>query len=117
MIDKNKQYHTRQGQEVRIYAVDGDEDMPIHGAILTKHGWKVNSWASDGKWCPNMSDGVDLIELKPRIKREVWVNVYRGRETDWVTMHDERDEADNDRGGPCIACVKLTIDCEEGEGL
>lgn len=116
MIDKNKQYRTRQGQEVRIYATDGDEDMPVHGAILTKHGWKVNSWARDGKWCPNMSDGVDLIEVKPRIKREVWVNVYPDPRDDVV--HVNKAKADicgtlNRR----IACVRLTIDCAEGEGL
>ena len=114
MIDKNKQYRTRQGQEVRIYAVDGDEEMPIHGAILTKHGWKVNSWARDGKWCPNMSDGVDLIEGKPRIKSEVWVNVYPGGIVNVrYTRADANDDATSDR----IACVKLTIDVEEGEGL
>ena len=116
MIDKNKQYRTRQGQEVRIYAVDGDEEMPIHGAILTKHGWKVNSWARDGKWCPNMSDGVDLIEVKPRIKREVWVNVYPAF-LDSDMVHSTKRMADQEAAPDRIACVKLTIDCEEGEGL
>lgn len=115
MIDKNKQYRTRQGEEVRIYAVDGDDEMPIHGAVLTKHGWKVNSWARDGRWCPNMTDAVDLIEVKPRIKREVWVNVYP---EDIETLFYRTKEA-ADRGAVLkrIACVKLTIDCEEGEGL
>jgi len=71
MIELGKQYRTRDGHEVRIYALDGDEEMPVHGAVLTKHGWKVNSWARDGRWCPNMTDGVDLIEVKPRIQREL----------------------------------------------
>ena len=114
MIDPSKTYRTRQGQEVRIYAVDGDEEMPIHGAILTKHGWKVNSWARDGKWCPNMSDGVDLIEVKPRIKREVWVNVYPFRNG---VPSENKAYVDAHRGEDCIACVKLVIDCEEGHGL
>lgn len=113
MIDKNKQYRTRDGCEVRIYAVDGDEDMPIHGAILTKHGWKVNSWARDGKWFPNMSGGVDLIEVKPRIQREVWVNVYPQSQTIWISEEAANVCCTDKR----IACVKLTIDCEEGEGL
>jgi len=115
MIDPKKQYRTRSGEEVRIYAVDGDEEMPIHGAILTKHGWKVNSWARDGKWCPNMTDGVDLIEVKPRIKREVWVNVYPSQVTD--VIHRDKATADAVAQQKRIACVKLTIDCEEGEGL
>lgn len=119
MIDKSKQYRTRDGREVRIYATDGDTDCPIHGAILTRHGWKGTSWTSDGLWCLGAMDGSDLIEVKPRIKREVWVNVYRGRELDWLTIHDERQEADDypDCHKSRIACVCLTIDCEEGEGL
>jgi len=115
MIDPKKQYRTRSGDDVRIYAVDGDEEMPIHGAIFTKHGWKVNSWARDGKWCPNMTDGVDLIEVKPRIKREVWVNVYPSQVTD--VIHRDKATADAVAQQKRIACVKLTIDCEEGEGL
>ena len=116
MIDPKKQYRTRSGDDVRIYAVDGDEEMPIHGAIFTKHGWKVNSWARDGKWCPNMTDGVDLIEVKPRIKREVWVNVYTC-EMYCTVAFNSKAEADGGARGGRIACVKLTIDCEEGEGL
>ena len=114
VIDKNKQYRTRDGCEVRIYAVDGDDEMPIHGAVLTKHGWKVNSWARDGRWCPNMTDAVDLIEVRPRIKREVWVNVYPHR---MGVPSQTKAYADAHRGEDAIACVKLTIDCEEGEGL
>lgn len=34
MIDKNKQYRTRDGREVRIYATDGDPIVPIHKAAL-----------------------------------------------------------------------------------
>jgi hypothetical protein len=116
MIDPKKQYRTRDGEEVRIYAVDGDEEMPIHGAILTEHGWKVNSWGRDGKWCPNSTYGVDLIEVKPRIKREVWVNVYPA----WLqsdVMYQSKKAADDGAAPDRIACVKLVIDCEEGEGL
>lgn len=117
MIDKNKQYRTRQGEEVRIYAVDGDDEMPIHGAVLTKHGWKVNSWARDGRWCPNMTDAVDLIEVKPRIKREVWVNVYPEESGMNTHAHDCKKAANDCAGAGRIACVRLTIDVEEGEGL
>lgn len=115
MIDPKKQYRTRDGEEVRIYAVDGDGANPIHGAILTKHGWKVNSWGRDGKWCPNSTYGVDLIEVKPRIKREVWVNVYR-----WGISgcYETKESADNGEAeGARIACVKAVLDFEEGEGL
>lgn len=118
MIDPKKTYKTRDGREVRIYAVDGDEEMPVHGAILTKHGWKVNSWARDGKWCPNMTDAVDLIEVKPSIKREVWVNVFKHEDgAEFFECHECKASANLNSGTARIACVKVVIDVEEGEGL
>lgn len=115
MIELGKKYQTRDGHEVRIYALDGDEEMPVHGAVLTKHGWKVNSWARDGRWCPNMTDGVDLIEVKPRIQREVWVNVYP--DVAECLYYTTKQRADEGAVPNRIACVKLVIDVEEGEGL
>ena len=116
MIDKSKTYRTRDGREVRIYATDGRGDWPVHGAIKNEDGWCHTSWLSNGKWqVTDMS--VDLIEVKPRIKREVWVNVYP-EESGMNTHAHECKKAANDCAGPDrIACVKLTIDCEEGEGL
>lgn len=117
MIDKSKTYRTRDGREVRIYATDGDTDGPIHGAILTRHGWKVTSWTSDGLWCLGAMDGSDLIEVKPRIKREVWVNVYPNDSVILDIAHKNKAEADFAATSGRIACVRLTIDVEEGEGL
>ena len=113
MIDPKKQYRTRDGREVRIYAVDGDDEMPIHGAVLTSHGWKVNSWQRSGKWLDGGNDGADLIEVKPRIKRKVWVNVYPG----WEHAYSTKRDAEIGSGQNCIACVEIDIDVEEGHGL
>ena len=136
MIDITKKYRTRDGREVRIYAVDGKGHSPIHGAVRDDEGWASRLWCADGGAWVGSQSIFDLIEVKPRIQLDIWVNVYRGREADWVTVHDERDEADDEgremdwvtvhderdeaddeRRGQRIACVKLTIDCEEGEGL
>lgn len=114
MIDKSKQYRTRDGREVRIYATDGDDNMPIHGAILNKHGWRVTSWTPDGLSEGFGVEGSDLIEVKPRIQRELWVNVYPNR---MGVPHGNKGYVDAHRGKDAIACVRLTIDCEEGEGL
>lgn len=116
MIDKTKTYRTRDGREVRIYATDGNGERPIHGAVLSEMGWTCFTWMGDGKYT---GDGFgthsrDLIEVKPRIKREVWVNVYP---TDF-TIHRDKQAADYMCGNSSrIACVRLTIDVEEGEGL
>ena len=115
MIDPKKQYRTRDGREVRIYAVDGDDEFPVHGAFRTKYGWKVEAWSASGRWQNDCDDACDLIEVRPRIKRDIWANVYPGGLVREV-RHTEPD-ADEDAGEDRIACVKLVIDCEEGEGL
>lgn len=121
MIDPKKQYKTRDGREVRIYAVDGGGRLPVHGAA-SRDGktWVQESWSIGGEWAPDdlAATPMDLIEVRPRIQRKVWVNVYRGRETIGMTIHDERDEADDyvDHE-PRIACVEIDIDVEEGHGL
>jgi hypothetical protein len=115
MIDKNKQYRTRDGREVRIYAVDGLNGCRVHGAIRhPEYGWEHRAWFADGRMYSYPSDS-DLIEVRPRIKREVWVNVY----PDGVSMPFLTKEAANNYTPMAgrIACVKLVIDCEEGEGL
>lgn len=113
MIDKSKTYRTRDGHEVRIYATDGCPDLPVHGAVKLEDGWEVCGWRSDGRLGGYTITDSDLIEVKPRIKREVWVNVYRNG----VEAYSTRHSADYNTEPPRIACVKLTIDCEEGEGL
>ena len=112
MIDKNKQYRTRDGREVRIYATDGNGHKPIHGAIREGESWVAYTWLYDGVAALDCNS---LIEVKPRIKREVWVNVYPNGVDDelWFT----KALADQQALPRRIACVKLTIDCEEGEGL
>lgn len=113
MIDKNKKYRTRDGREVRIYATDGENEWPVHGAVWNEDGWHPVAWMRDGRWS-HQNTLTDLIEVKPRIKREVWVNVYPHR---MGVPHGNKAYVDMHRGKDAIACVKLTIDCEEGEGL
>ena len=114
MIDINKQYRTRDGREVRIYATDGGllKSM-VHGAIFTKGcGWLSNTWSAKGSSRP-LTEEFDLIEVRPRHKRTVWVNVYDDSKP---ALHLSRELADQyccDR----IACIKVELDFEEGEGL
>ena len=116
MIDKSKTYRTRDGREVRIYATDGVGSHPVHGAIKNPDGWRQATWMHDGYWA-SVDMGSDLIEVKPRIKREVWVNVYPNESAISDMVHMSRKEADFAASSGRIACVRLTIDCEEGEGL
>lgn len=117
MINKNKQYKTRDGREVRIYAVDGRLPDNIHGAAKCIGGWEGYLWnGNTGRWLDHKESIHDLIEAKPRIKRKVWVNVY-AQEAWSDVVHQSKEQADSAAAPNRIACVKLTIDCEEGEGL
>ena len=122
MISKDKTYRTRDGREVRIYATDGFGIWAVHGAILTEDGWWSMCWAEDGKFiCGGVYDGSpssssDLIEVKPRIKRTFWFNIVS--ETQGATIGClSKEHADRLQAPNRIACVKVEIDCEEGEGL
>jgi len=122
MISKDKTYRTRDGREVRIYATDGNGIWAVHGAILTEDGWWSMCWAEDGKFiCGGVYDGSpssasDLIEVKPRIKRSFWFNIVP--ETQGATIGClSKEHADRLQSPNRIACVKVEIDCEEGEGL
>jgi hypothetical protein len=117
MIDIKKTYKTRDGREVRIYATDGGGDRPVHGAVINHGEWFLRHWSAKGTMFPDhehCSD--DLIEMKPRIQREVWVNVHKDR----CTVRKTKETADLlavTGPHPRLACVKIVIDVDEGEGL
>ena len=113
MIDINKQYRTRDGREVRIYATDGRDFYPVHGAIHQGDGWQHNCWTKDGKHSLNKTtcyEGSDLIEVRPRHKRTVWLHVWKNG-TVCATEQSYYVPAGR------IACIKVELDFEEGQGL
>jgi len=112
MIDKNKVYKTRDGREVRIYATDGANGK-IHGGMLDKEGWEHRTWTGAGRIMLCEEHPYDLIEVRPRHKRTVWVNVYGDSKP---ALHLSRELADQYRCDR-IACIKVELDFEEGEGL
>ena len=115
MIDINKKYRTRACAEVRIYALDGDEPRPVHGAFKSPTGWVVSCWRQDGTQL-DFGGHYDLIELKPRIKRTMWVNVYPKPDHTGAN-HLSKKDADQNAMSDRLACVKVEIDVEEGHGL
>jgi hypothetical protein len=111
MIDISKKYRTRDGREVRIYAIDIGQSSPIHGAFLDEKEWRIWTWWGTGRYSDIFSNDLDLIEVKPRIKRTVWLALYPNGGVRIVS-----DDCTAVEKG-CLACVKVEIDCEEGEGL
>lgn len=114
MIDINKKYRTRDGQEARIYATDGEHGELVHGAVNhSQHGWQSMIWFANGNYLEDEESDFDLIEVRSRHKRTVWLNVY-DRHT---FLYDNRKDADSMRDDDRIACIKVDLDFEEGEGL
>lgn len=112
-IDKSKQYRTRDGKEVRIYATDGNGDYPVHGAILVNGRWRLYMWTADGLDVLHATTPSDLIEVRRRIRVDVWLNVY---EYGVSGFHDSRELADAFSGVSRLACIHIVQDVEEGEG-
>jgi len=117
MIDKNRTYRTRDGREVRIYATDGAMPRPVHGAVKSTYDstWHSFQWHEDGRLVHNILavDLSDLIEVRPRHKRTVWLNVSDGH--CWV--YSSRKKADESPSMLRIACVRVDLDFCEGDGL
>jgi len=112
-ISKDKQYTTRDGREVRIYATDGGGEYPVHGAIKRSEGWISASWGSSGyvvSPCREMPD--DLIEVKPRMKFERWALVERdGSYSLWLDKPSTASSVD------AFGLTRISFEVEEGEGL
>ena len=118
MIDINKTYRTRDGREVRIYATDGAADGihgAIHGAIKNERGWICTIWNKNGSWMNTGECDIDLIEVRPRHKRTVWLNVYLNGALPEAC--GSKEHADRNAGCNRTACIKIELDFEEGEGL
>ena len=114
MIDINKKYRTRDGREVRIYATDGGlEHCMTHGAAKNKSGyWEAASWytAHGGYYDCGVDHHYDLIEVRPRHKRTVWLHVWNGGT---VCATEESYYVPAGR----IACIRVDLDFAEGDGL
>ena len=121
MIDIDKKYRTRCGREVRIYATDGGdlfEDRTIHGAVKSRNRWVFAVWnAMTGRCFASLKGEteMDLIEVRPRHQRTVWVNIYGSGIVPEACSAKER--ADFYAGCNRIACIKVELDFQEGEGL
>ena len=92
---------------IKIYPVVGI----VNGINMPKQ------WTAIGKFYMGMDSNYDLENIPPETKRiqiERWVNVYDEDELYWWPSKKTADKCAKKRR---VACVKIVIDCVEGEGL
>ena len=113
-ISLDKKYRTRDGREVKLYATDGGDNYPVHGATKNAEGnWIAWTWAITGRSFMCEENANDLIEIKEQRKLVGYVNVYPGDKLGYV--FNDRASADGYRGPDRIARVRVEIEYEEGQ--
>ena len=105
MIELNKKYRTRDGREVRIYAVDGGGPFPVHGAYKVGGDWYSEQWPKNGSYGGHDHD---LFEVLPEVtvRREVFYDT-----TD-DTVFTTRNSAEY-HGMPHIGTIDITHNGKE----
>lgn len=83
-ISMKKTYRTRAGEEVILYKIFTEEELPeseyrVHGARKSRHiGWTPETWKTSGLFrgsqFSNVTTKKDLIEVKEPREWDVWVN-------------------------------------------
>jgi hypothetical protein len=112
MLDIKKNYKTREGREVRIYATDGAGTYPVQGAIKNEDGWYLAQWKQSGKHVGECDSSNDLVEFKHRFKIEQWV-VFEDDGSFKMWNKKPSDEAVSD----AFAVKHIVVEVEQGEGF
>ena len=116
MIEMEKEYRTREGSPVRLYTVQGaNTSMPVVGERLVHANvWYTSQWDTQGRWnIEGTEHKYDLIEVKPVLVFERWVNVHPEGIYTW---HQTPQQA-YDHAADRIACLHIRQEYREGDGL
>ena len=60
-IEVGKSYKTRNGRQVRIYAIDGSSGQPVHGATLSGGEWSSQTWDVQGQFLEGETSILDIV--------------------------------------------------------
>lgn len=123
MIEIGKNYRTRCGWQARVHATDMASNFyPVLATILCPdRGWVTVRLTAEGYFGSSADPhDYDLIEVRPRVKITLWVNLYRDERSKsgyCIAAHDTKEVAVKSRGDKCLMTIPVTIEGEEGEGL
>ena len=115
-FDPTKPVQRKNGLKARIISTDlKNPHYPIVAAVTGLDGVEtVQSYTAEGRWRREHETHLDLINIKERVTRKVWVNVYPG----CMTAYSTKGNAMGAATGDCIArAVEADITYMPGEGL
>jgi hypothetical protein len=114
-VDWSKPLQLKDGRKARFLALIKCPEQPRCCVVTDADGdeW-VEAWCENGNYTVSGTSPLDIINTPERIKRDVWLNVY---ESGGITPWADKDTADTHALEGRIACVRVQIDCEKGEGL
>lgn len=119
-FDPTKPVRTKAGEPARIIATDAKSERPI--IALIDNGRREGPWAflPDGRSNEFEETSLDLENLPEKIRIEGWLNIYRNEEERALarpTLWNKRSDADQNACRGRIACIKVSYEITEGEGL
>jgi len=116
-IELGKEYTTRHGREVEVYAVNvGASGKRVFGAVMTDDCWLQCEWEMDGSRYAKEANELDLIEKSQTVTVDIWLNVYPD-DIDLNGMFYQKGTADTHANSDRIACINFKRTVTYGEGL
>jgi len=112
---------TENCQQVELWRKDFKnhtiDELVIIGILRFEQEDRVMFFKQDGTVFDTPNSQHNLFTPSKRIKRTYWVNVDRKEGYPQPRLYINRHHADDNETPDRIACIEITIDCEEGEGL
>ena len=109
MISMDKKYRYRNGQDARILCTDRPLGLPVvsmtdRGALI-EHTIEGLYTTHEAEW--------DLVEIRPKIHVQCWVNVYHNGRTEAYNTKQEANLADGSCAeNPRIGCIHFEKEVE-----
>lgn len=118
-FDKTKPVQTRDGRAARIVAELNTPAFPLLAVITNKNGSEgAQHFTREGYlYGPGSLNPADLVNVPVKITRTYFINVYSNESGSMDCLHETRHSADSEASNGRLACVPVTVEFEEGQGL
>jgi hypothetical protein len=105
------------GEEAFIDAINEEQERYRYtGRMMVQDRFVPVGWHTDGRVMWATTDHPNNLAPPPKkkVRVQLWVNVYPG---DALHVHKNKVDAESGAGVNRMACKKIDIEVEEGEGL